>query len=212
MNLNLLYPTLAAIFVASQTVTPYPGDYMIKIVPIACLLCMVLQTQGDWRRMGIVIALVFSMAGDIAMERDIFIYGLSAFLLAHIAYLGVFAMNGQLRQNSMPAALIVLMVSSAVVWFLLPYAGDMAIAIMIYAAVITSVVLAAILRSGNHLCVIAGAILFTASDTMIVVSRFVTDFPASGFIIMITYYAAQYLLTTDARKSAYATGESQAPD
>ncbi len=42
--------------------------------------------------------------------------------------------------------------------------------------------------------VFVGSLLFLLSDTMIAFNKFHSDIPMAGFLIMITYIAAQYLI------------------
>ncbi len=42
--------------------------------------------------------------------------------------------------------------------------------------------------------VFAGSLLFLLSDSMIAFNKFHSDIPMAGFLIMLTYIAAQYLI------------------
>ncbi len=42
---------------------------------------------------------------------------------------------------------------------------------------------------------VAYTIFFVISDSLIVINRFLTPVPLSGFLVMSTYYLAQFLIT-----------------
>ncbi len=138
------------------------------------------------------------------MERNAFIYGLSAFLLAQLSYLIVLISSGPIRPAGIPLAIGAVLISVAISWFLLPHTGEMRVPVLVYGSVITAMAVAAILCGGNQWLVAVGAVIFTVSDALIAANRFVAEIPAATFLIMLTYYTAQYLLTTDARSNNYA--------
>lgn len=158
-------------------------------------------------------ALVFSWIGDILlMWSHLFIYGLGAFLIAHVCYIIGF----KLAQSS-PARLeqvnfvksffynLPIYLAAAFVFYLInPNLGNMKIPVIAYIIVIVSMVATA--RDRFKKCnpasfwqVFIGAILFFVSDGAIAVSRFFVDFPESGILIMGTYAIAQLLIVMGIR-------------
>jgi len=203
--LHVIFFLAAAIFITALPLAPWPGGFLLKVIPIGCLLWLVASVAGGWRRRGILLALLCSAAGDVALELGAFTVGLGAFLLGHLAYLVVF--SRQLRvtsRNALPVCMVLAGSGSMMVW-LAPHLGSMMLPVYLYTTVISVMALAAILGRDNTAVVALGAILFVISDSLIAMDRFVEAIPGARYYIMITYYAAQYLLTADARAGLYAT-------
>jgi uncharacterized membrane protein YhhN len=88
-----------------------------------------------------------------------------------------------------------------------PHLGDMLIPVAAYLFIILAMGISAALGTANHFLVIAGALLFILSDSLIAINRFLTPVPLSDFLIMITYYLAQFFITFGASKQ----GPEEAP-
>jgi len=79
--------------------------------------------------------------------------------------------------------------------------GDMRLPVIVYAVVILTMLSGAINRynkvtSRSYNLVLAGAILFVLSDSMIAVNKFSYSIPSARIFIMTTYIIAQYLIVT----------------
>lgn len=141
------------------------------------------------------IALLLSWVGDVALMISgslWFVVGLGAFLLAHVAYIVLFLRY--LARKKLPGtALLYLIWLALLVVFLVPYLGKMLVPALLYAVVITTMAIVAT-RCGPIVTV--GALLFLLSDSMLAVNKFVPDveLAQSGFLIMVTYIAAQGLI------------------
>jgi uncharacterized membrane protein YhhN len=149
------------------------------------------------RRAWFVAALVCSLAGDIflMLPGDLFVAGLAAFLVGHLAYLVGFWVDGP----SFGALIVAVIVTVAAVT---PVARrvlgaivargeprELRGAVVAYMVVI-SAMLATALATGNLLAA-AGAVLFVASDSMIAWDRFVRKFAWAPVAIMVTYHLGQ---------------------
>ena len=71
--------------------------------------------------------------------------------------------------------------------------------VMLYMVVILVMSLVALNRFRrveyhSFVLVFAGALSFMASDSLLAINKFYVSFPLSGFLIMLTYIAAQYLI------------------
>lgn len=168
----------------------------------------------------ILLGFVFSFSGDVNLmlqslnQELFFLFGLVSFLITHVFYIIAFMVQGKrsdkkslLKQHPY-LVLPVLAAYGALLWFLLPSLGDMTVPVIIYASVITLMVLAALYRGGkvssrSFWLVLGGAMLFMFSDSVIALSKFTADrFPidadtmatGSRFIIMLTYTTSQYLI------------------
>lgn len=158
-------------------------------------------------------ALVFSWIGDILlMWNHLFIYGLGAFLIAHVCYIIGFRLAqkapARLEQVNFIKAfffnLPIYLVAAFVFYLINPNLGSMKIPVIAYIIVIVGMVVTARDRfkkcnAASFWQVFIGAILFFVSDGAIAISRFFEEFPESGIFIMGTYAIAQLLIVMGIR-------------
>jgi uncharacterized membrane protein YhhN len=145
-----------------------------------------------------VVALVFSLAGDVflMLPGDLFVAGLAAFLVGHLAYVGGFLAAG-VSAPAVLAGLAVVAVALLLVGRPL-LAGArrkepaMVVPVAAYMAVISAMLVTAI-GAGPGLAV-AGAALFYTSDALIGLGRFVRAWPWSPLAVIVTYHLGQGLL------------------
>ena len=181
--------------------------YLCKPLPILCFIVMVLlagSLQGIRYRNLILAGLVLSVCGDILLmvPADLFLPGLVAFLIAHILYICAFRTGRGRSTNFLPLILLV-PVAAGLFLYLNPSLGEMRIPVIVYMAVIVTMVWQAAgrwmpHRSTGTLLAAAGALLFMTSDTVLAVDRFRGHFEAAVICIMVTYYAAQWLIARSA--------------
>jgi uncharacterized membrane protein YhhN len=149
------------------------------------------------RRAWFVVALVFSLAGDVLLmlPQDRFVPGLAAFLVAHVCYLAGFWSSGPEATALVVAIVVVVLVVAplgrtilgAMTRATLP--RELRVAVASYMTVI-SAMLATALASGNVLAAV-GATLFVASDSLIAWDRFVRRLAWAPLAIMVTYHLGQ---------------------
>lgn len=158
----------------------------------------------------IMFALLFSYFGDIFLlfaqrAETLFILGLVAFLIAHLAYLAAFTFVHSLSIKSfrlnIPALIGLLIFYSSLMWSLYPYLeSTMLIAVPIYGLVICTMVLS-VVNTRNILApkafkwLLMGGILFILSDTTLALIKFHPYFllhPFHDFLIMFTYILGQF--------------------
>lgn len=154
-------------------------------------------------------ALFFSWIGDIIlMFADkgelYFIFGLVSFLIAHIIFILLF--SKQEKENTSTNKLfwvglvIVGIYLFGMLSLLYPSLGDLKIPVTVYAITISTMLLMAIKgyfnwSKPNNLTVLLGALIFVSSDSILAINKFHSELPKSGFLIMITYIVAQFLIT-----------------
>lgn len=148
----------------------------------------------------ILIGLFFSLTGDVLLmlPRDRFLWGLAAFLLAHLAYIAAFlvevpAMGPPLLVLPFAAILAVMM---RLLW---GHLGGMKIPVSLYALIILTMAWRAWVRWGisdgkGALLAALGAVLFVASDALLAYNRFAKPLRVAPLWVMSTYYAAQWLI------------------
>ena len=177
-------------------------EYVCKPGTLAALVgvAMVLDpTHGDTRAW-FVAALVLSLAGDVflMLPSDRFAAGLTAFLLAHVAYVVGLTRHGGSAVAVLVAAIPVVIVAGALGARFLRAAraaghDELVVPLVAYMAVIAAMVTCA-LASGIALAGI-GAVLFMASDALIAETRFVGSRRWGPLVIIVTYHLGQAGLT-----------------
>lgn len=177
-----------------------------KPAAMVLALLLVLQTWRSGRLPGkaaawLGVALTGSLAGDVFLMLDgLFIPGLVAFLLAHLAYIVLFRQGTRWWpvRPVLAACLAYAALMVAVLWMggLPPgLRGPVAV----YALVISLMAAQAIgrawlQRDRASVMVAAGAVAFVLSDTLLALNRFISPLPASAVWVLGTYYAAQCLI------------------
>lgn len=156
------------------------------------------------------LALFFSWGGDVLLmfqEKNglFFILGLSSFLLAHIFYILFFhfiRVGEQIRSNAWYLLLVVIYYSVLLSW-LSPYLGELKLPVRIYGVIISIMLMMAMHIAGLKnkragWMMLAGAILFVLSDSVLAINKFYLSFGTAGLVIMLTYGAAQLYLVKGA--------------
>ena len=152
--------------------------------------------------------LSLSWLGDVLLMFDgrssgFFMGGLSAFLLAHLAYIAYFLGIRSDRASylkSRPVMLLVVVVYVIELLYILwPRLGGMRLPVTVYAIVIGSMLACALWQYGRlenrtAWTFIAGAMLFVISDSLLAINRFAHPTPAGGPLVMATYCMAQFML------------------
>jgi uncharacterized membrane protein YhhN len=157
--------------------------------------CVLDPAAGAGARRGwFVAALVASLAGDVLLmlPRDLFVFGLGAFLVGHVLYVVGFWTDPPGALELVVAVVIVIALVGPLAVRIVRSLGDepsLRPPVLAYIGVI-SAMLASALASGNVLAA-CGAALFVASDSMIAWNRFVRPFPAAAVAIMVTYHLGQ---------------------
>jgi uncharacterized membrane protein YhhN len=167
------------------------------VVLIAAALA--LDADDGAARAALVVALVLSAAGDVFLMLDRFLPGLASFLLAHVAYVVAFALDGLdagwLGAGIAVAVVLVTAVGRPVVAAV--RAGDdpgLAAPVAAYVGVISLMLLTAV-GTGDPRAAI-GAALFAGSDSLIAQERFVRRRPWQPLAIIVSYHVAQGVIVT----------------
>jgi len=172
-------------------------EYLCKpaVMLLLIALALVIDPRDPTARTWFVVALVCSLAGDVflMLPRDLFVLGLGAFLLAHLAYIVGMVVDG-VQAGRLLAGVVVVTIGILVLGTQIARAAHatepaLVVPVMAYIGVISAMVVAAI-GTGEPLA-IAGALSFYASDALIAWSRFVREYTWAPVVIMITYHLAQ---------------------
>ena len=176
--------------------------YIFKPLTILLIIWIALSAEASHTlyKYLIVAGLLFSLAGDIflMLPSDRFIAGLVSFLIAHLFYIAAFTIDGGGRPVFW-TAIPFLIYGVVMLWVLVPRLGKMKVPVMVYMLVILLMVWQALNRFINtelagSLYAFAGAALFAASDSFLALNRFRRPFRSAQFLILSTYFTAQWLI------------------
>jgi uncharacterized membrane protein YhhN len=178
---------------------------LVKPMPVLALLGWLHDAPpGEYRRW-LSLGLIFSLVGDVllAWPGDLFVFGLGAFLLAHLAYLKAYLSDCR-RPALLPlalalgvgAVLLAILVSNGL--------GPLLIPVIVYGLVISAMLWRALARLSTAVpkrsawLAAAGALAFVFSDSLIGINRFVQPFHAAPYLIIVSYWLAQWGITASA--------------
>ncbi|KAF0864995.1 lysoplasmalogenase [Pseudomonas sp. LD120] len=180
---------------------------LVKPLPVLALLGWLHDApSGDYRRW-IILGLLFSLLGDVllAWPSDLFVFGLGAFLVAHLAYLKAYLSDCR-RPALLPMA-VALAIGAGLLSILIAHGlGPLLIPVIVYALTISAMLWRAWARLGSEvpkrsaLLAALGALSFAFSDSLIGISRFVVSFDAAPYLIIIFYWLGQWGIAASAFK------------
>lgn len=178
------------------------------IASLAAIYLTAVSTPKKLYKDAVLMGLFFSWIGDILLQNEgYFIPGLMAFLIAHIFYILFFASTQsantsffKLRPVMIIAVIAYLIELMILLW---PHLGGMKIPVLVYGITISTMLSAAFwqyqkLDNTTALYLIFGAGFFVASDSILALNKFKTQFDSAGIYIMSTYILAQLFIVLGA--------------
>ncbi len=172
---------------------------LTKPVPVLALLGWLHSGPVSPYRHWISIGLGFSLLGDIllAWPQDLFVFGLGAFLFAHLAYLKAYLVD--CRRPAVPALILALLAGGSLLSVMASQGlGDLLVPVSVYALAISAMLWRALARLGSSVAkrsawlAAAGALAFVVSDSLIGIDRFVQPFAAAPYLIILSYWLGQW--------------------
>lgn len=152
-------------------------------------------------------ALFLSLLGDVFLifskaQPIFFLLGLASFLLAHLIYifLNLNLVDTEDRKLKFRWHDLLFGFYGLVIFQQIkPGLGDMMIPALLYTIVICIMGITASKRWGktdkaSFWWVMIGAFFFIISDSILAINQFGTPFPQAGFLIMLTYIIAQFMI------------------
>ena len=183
-------------------------EYVAKPGTMLALLWWIWSSVGlDGSMLWFTLGVIFCLAGDVFLmvPRDMFIFGLMAFLVGQICYVVGF---NDLAPYFNLWGLILIIILGIYVWWLYPKLvaglmkksiGKLKIPVLIYALAISLMVYSAFMtwtRPGwsmyTALSVSMGSVLFYVSDSTLAWDRFVSPISHGRLKTMVTYHLAQF--------------------
>jgi uncharacterized membrane protein YhhN len=157
----------------------------------------------------IIAALAFSWLGDILLlvdkqTKSFFIYGLIAFLTAHIFYIFYFLkIRQENRIEKSPNKLIFAAIAAyslALFAFIAPNVKNLLAPVAVYALIISTMLAVSVTafdfgKQNFGKISVAGTLLFIVSDSILAINRFAAPFEYAPVFVMLTYALAQLSIT-----------------
>lgn len=180
---------------------------------IVLLLTVYYVTNSTSLNKALLVALIFCWLGDVLLMFDsvyplFFIFGLSSFLIAHLFFIAAYRQLRFAQTNTVGPTIArlsfpIIMAGSGLVVILYPHLGELQIPVMVYALIITLMVLQSVFRFGrttspSFWLIFFGAVSFLLSDSLLAINKFYHALPFSGVWVMSTYSAAVFLIVRGA--------------
>jgi uncharacterized membrane protein YhhN len=178
---------------------------LVKPLPVLALLGWLHDAPPSDYRRWISLGLIFSLLGDVllAWPGDLFVFGLGAFLVAHLAYLKAYLSDCK-RLAILPLALA-LGVGAVLLGMLISSGlGPLLVPVIVYGTAISAMLWRALARLGTDvpkrsaLLAASGALAFVFSDSVIGIDRFVAPFHAAPYVIILSYWLGQWGIAASA--------------
>ena len=177
-----------------------PAEYVFKPLTLVALTAtaLALDPQDPTVRAWFVVALVLSLAGDVflMLPGDLFVPGLGAFLLAHVAYVVGLVVAGLGPLGVLAGFLVVGaafgLVGARLLRGIHRSEPAMAVPVAAYMGAISAMLVCAV-GTGDGVAIV-GAVSFYVSDSLIGWGRFVKSYDWGRLAVMVTYHVGQALL------------------
>lgn len=153
----------------------------------------------------VIVGLVFCLLGDVLLLFDAyFLFGLGAFLLAHILFSISFVQYMGFYKNWIDF-LVLFGIAGVLFYWLRPDLGDLLLPVSIYVLIITFMAWQGVglymrKRNNAHALLAMAVLFFMLSDTLLAIAKFKTPFYLSGPLILSTYWLSIGLIANATRK------------
>lgn len=193
---------LAIIYLATLPFGPYPGKFLVKAAPIFLLLFPVIKSALSGRlKILLSLAVLFSAAGDIFLAVPMtqgFIYGLGAFLVAHIFFIIV---NARFMQWQPKRLIIIIPAVLAAVMFLSTILDAVAeknllVPVIFYAVILVTMTVVSCMARPKRRLIMFGGLAFLVSDCVLAYGLFVQSSLLLSVTVMFFYYSSEFMLVS----------------
>jgi len=209
--LHLIFLVIVVIELAGRFTDNINLEYPVKpFIMIWIAVYFLLFRKKKRFTVPVLVAFFFSWVGDnflmFSGVNELFFYaGVGGFFCAQLAYIYVYTKyseekrKGYLQKNPLIIFIFLLYIGGIYLILLPGLEGIMKPVILLYALSLMGMSMMALNRRGrvnpsSFRYVFVGSLLFLVSDSMIAINKFTTEIPMAGFLIMISYISAQYLI------------------
>lgn len=201
--------TVTGLFLAASLTFFLPFEIAHKVTFPVAILALASLWLCPWQ---ITLALLFSAVGDYFGSCGNFLAQMGSFALAHVMYIVYFIdryftkverdrkltpkMKGYLAMVVFCTLALLTVVFSRIVPAAEP--GIIRTGVTVYACLISTMMLLALLQRSSLFAL--GAVLFIFSDFILAWNKFVEPVPYRHYLVLVSYYLAQWLLFIRATK------------
>lgn len=196
-HLLIIAAAAAALYIYALATGNALLGLLAKPISVLALIAWMLGAPATAYRRWITLGLGFSVLGDIllAVPGDLFVFGLAAFLCAHLAYLRAYC--SKTLRPALPALILSAITGITLLGVLASHGlGPLLIPVALYALAISAMLWRALACGG---VAALGACLFVFSDSLIGIDRFVRPFAAAPYLIILAYWLGQWAIASSAQ-------------
>ncbi len=209
--LSIFYFIVGALFIVAHYCQLADAALISKVLimpPLMIIFILNLKLASNRLHKYMFAGLFFSWIGDVLLEvpgggEIMFMAGLGGFLISLVLYAVVFLSTpgkSEVFHSRFYLLIPVLLYGLVIGLYLYDHLGEMRLPVIVYETAMISMLGGAVSRLGkvnrpSYIMVLAGAILFIISDSVLAINKFVNPVIHSTLIIMGTYIAAQWLIT-----------------
>jgi uncharacterized membrane protein YhhN len=190
------------------------GRTVLKAIPVSTLMVLVLRDMRGFVRVCLTGALLGSVCGDILLDlpyANVFIFGLVAFLVAHLFYTVLFFRYAKSPDGFCKVVMAGLVLFAGVmIWIFRDIPPALYGPVVLYILLIVTMSIGALLVPAENRLLFWGALLFIASDVVLAVNKFLMAVPHGRVINISLYFIAQFMIIMAARAIWVDTGEEGA--
>ena len=208
MDLKLISLAILGVVSVVYLISLFFKQGIFQSVLKSCLMPLVLAVYifgADKILLPVVLGLVFGWAGDVLLlkisDLRFFRLGLASFLIGHIFYIiAMFAFAGPFHVTALVISIVIAACIGVLLFKIIRPAVEMSIPVIAYETIILTMAIFALqlfLAQGSSFgaLVLAGSICFVVSDSTLAYDTFRKGPKYGFFIVMLTYIAAQLLIT-----------------
>ena len=209
--LHLLFAVIVIVELAGRLLDNIQMEYFVKpLIMIWIAVYFLLFKKKSSFTVPVLMAFFFSWVGDnmlmLSGKNELFFFaGVGGFFCAQLSYIYTYTKynesggKGYLQKNPLLSVFFLAYVAGMLILLFPGLEGMMKPIITIYAISLMLMSMMALNRShrvgaSSFKLVFIGSLLFLLSDSMIAFNKFHSEIPMAGFLIMLTYIAAQYLI------------------
>lgn len=209
--MHLLFAVIVIVELLGRLLGNIQMEYFVKpLIMIWIAVFFLLSARKSTFTIPVLLAFFFSWVGDnflmLSGKDELFFYaGVGGFFCAQLSYIYTFTRysetggKGYVQKNPWISVIFLAYLAGILVLLLPGLEGMKKPIIIIYAFSLVGMSIMALNRSGrvgvhSFRLVFFGSLLFVISDSMIAINKFFSAIPLAGFLIMITYISAQYLI------------------
>jgi uncharacterized membrane protein YhhN len=193
-NQSFIFVTFATIYIVLTLLDGYPFNWLLKLIPMLILIIVTVRQLETTSDKIFLTGLACSSLGDFFLAYEPthwFIFGLAAFLVAHIFYIvSLFP----LEKKKLIFVAIYIAFGAVMFSIIEPGLGDLFAPVFAYMTVLLLMAILTLLSKKSNKWLMIGGVCFAISDSLLGLNKFTTTIPFASIFIMTTYYLAQYSL------------------